>query len=102
MALRRACSYQANIKTPEAPDTYSAILVTFQQNQQNLINLDKSQLIIGEELVTVQLDQEQTRQFQAGVPAFLQIRAYKSQYEAPGSKVWTLDVYPALNDEVLS
>ncbi len=102
MALRRACSYQANIKTPEAPDTYSAILVTFQQNQQNLFNLDKSQLIIGEELVTVQLDQEQTRQFQAGVPAFLQIRAYKSQYEAPGSKVWTLDVYPALNDEVLS
>lgn len=102
MALRRACSYQANIKTPEAPDTYSAILVTFQQNQQNLINLDKSQLVIGEELVTVQLDQEQTRQFQAGVPAFLQIRAYKSQYEAPGSKVWTLDVYPALNDEVLS
>ena len=101
MALRRACSYQANIKTPEAPDTYSAILVTFQQNQQNLINLDKSQLVIGEELVTVQLDQEQTRQFQAGVPAFLQIRAYKSQYEAPGSKVWTLDVYPALNDEVL-
>lgn len=102
MALRRACSYQANIKTPEAPDTYSAILVTFQQHQQNLFNLDKSQLIIGEELVTVQLDQEQTRQFQAGVPAFLQIRAYKSQYEAPGSKVWTLDVYPALNDEVLS
>lgn len=102
MALRRACSYQANIKTPEAPDTYSAILVTFQQNQQNLFNLDKSQLIIGEELVTVQLDQEQTRQFQSGVPAFLQIRAYKSQYEAPGSKVWTLDVYPALNDEVLS
>lgn len=102
MALRRACSYQANIKTPEAPDTYSAILVTFQQNQQNLFNLDKSQLIIGEEMVTVQLDQEQTRQFQAGVPAFLQIRAYKSQYEAPGSKVWTLDVYPALNDEVLS
>ena len=102
MALRRACSYQANIKTPEAPDTYSAILVTFQQNQQNLFNLDKSQLIVGEELVTVQLDQEQTRQFQAGVPAFLQIRAFKSQYEAPGSKVWTLDVYPALNDEVLS
>ena len=102
MALRRACSYQANIKTPEAPDTYSAILVTFQQNQQNLFNLDKSQLIIGEEMVTVQLDQEQTRQFQAGVPAFLQIRAYKSQYDAPGSKVWTLDVYPALNDEVLS
>lgn len=101
MALRRACSYQANIKTPEAPDAYSAILVTFQQNQQNLFNLDKSQLVIGEEMVTVQLDQEQTRQFQAGVPAFLQIRAYKSQYEAPGSKVWTLDVYPALNDEVL-
>lgn len=101
MAIRRACSYQANIKTPEAPSVYSAILVTFQQNQTNLINLDETQLVIGDELITVQLDQEQTKRFQAGVPAFLQIRAYKSQYEAPGSKVWTLDVYPALNDEVL-
>lgn len=101
MAIRRACSYQANIKTPEAPSVYSAILVTFQQNQNNLINLDETQLVIGDELITVQLDQEQTKRFQAGVPAFLQIRAYKSQYEAPGSKVWTLEVYPALNDEVL-
>ena len=101
MAIRRACSYQADIKTPEAPSVYSAILVTFQQNQNNLINLDETQLVIGDELVTVQLDQEQTKMFQAGVPAFLQIRAYKSQYEAPGSKVWTLEVYPALNDEVL-
>lgn len=101
MAIRRACSYQADIKTPEAPSAYSALLVTFQQNQTNLINLDETQLVIGDELVTVQLDQEQTKMFQAGVPAFLQIRAYKSQYEAPGSKVWTLEVYPALNDEVL-
>lgn len=101
MAIRRACSYQANIKTPEAPSGYSAILVTFQQHQTNLINLDETQLVIGDELITVQLDQEQTKRFQAGVPAFLQIRAYKSQYEAPGSKVWTLEVYPALNDEVL-
>lgn len=101
MAIRRACSYQANIKTPEAPSVYSAILVTFQQDQTNLINLDETQLVIGDELITVQLDQEQTKRFQAGVPAFLQIRAYKSQYEAPGSKVWTLEVYPSLNDEVL-
>lgn len=102
MGIRRACSYQANIKTPEPPSTYSAILVTFQQLQLNLINLDETQVTIGDEMVTVQLNQEQTKLFQAGVPAFLQIRAYKSEFEAPGSKVWTLDVFPALNDEVLS
>ena len=101
MGIRRACSYQANIKTPEAPSTYSAILVTFQQLQLNLINLDETELTLGEEMVTVKLNQEQTKLFQAGVPAFLQIRAYKSEFEAPGSKVWTLDVFPALNDEVL-
>ena len=50
----------------------------------------------------VPMDQTQTNLFTAGVPAFLQIRGYKSQYDAPGSRVWPLDVYPALNDEVLS
>ena len=102
MAIRRACSYAANIKTPESPLVYSDILVTFQQNQANLFNLHAADLDIGDELVTVKLDQEDTKMFEAGVPAFLQIRAYKSQYEAPGSQVWTIDVYPALNDEVLS
>lgn len=101
MGIRRACSYQANIKTPEAPTAYSAILVTFQQKKENLINLGLDQLEMDEELVRVKLDQEQTAQFEAGVPAFLQIRCYKSQYEAPGSKIWTLDVYPALNDTIL-
>lgn len=102
MAIRRACSYQATIKTPEAPAGYSAILVTFQQNKRNLINLDETQVTLDGENIVVNLDQEQTKLFEAGTPAFLQVRAYKSQYEAPGSKVWTLDVFPALNDEVLS
>lgn len=101
MAIRRACSYQANIKTPEAPTEYSAILVTFQQRQNNLINLGLSDLVLDGELVTVRLDQDQTKLFEAGVPAFLQIRCYKSQYVAPGSQAWALDVYPALNDVTL-
>ena len=102
MGIRRACSYTATIHMPEAPGNYSAILVTFAQNRVNLINLTKDDLEVDGQNVIAKLDQTQTNLFTAGVPAFLQIRGYKSQYDAPGSRVWPLDVYPALNDEVLS
>lgn len=105
MGIRRVCSYQANIKTPEPPNTYEAILVTFQQQEQNIIVFsleDVENLVPGDEMVTVKLDQEQTARFEAGVPAFLQIRCFKSQFEAPGSHVWTLDVYPSLNETILT
>lgn len=103
MGIRRACSYKATIQMPEAVSNYSSILVTFQQNGVNLFNLGKTDVETdGEQSIIAKLDQTQTSQFVAGTPAFLQIRAYKSQYEVPGSKVWALDVYPALNDEVLT
>ena len=105
MGIRRACSYKTTIQMPETASNYSSILVTFQQNKQNLINLDQTLILTDEDddkAIIVQLDQTQTKLFAAGVPAFLQVRAYKSQYEAPGSKVYTLEVFPALNDEVLS
>lgn len=104
MALRRACSYKATIKLPKAASEYSKILVTFQQEKRNLINLDQTEITVDTEeprQIIVELDQTQTKMFSDAAPAFLQVRAYASQYEAPGSKVWTIPVYPALNDEVL-
>ena len=101
MGLRVACSYKATFQLPEDPSNYTAILVTFSQRRQNLINLDKTQLQIDGQSVIAQLNQEQTNLFEANVPAFVQVRAYKSQYEAPGSHVWTIDVWPSLNQEVL-
>jgi len=104
MAIRRACSYAATITTPEAPSEYSAILVSFAQNGRVLIDLDENSaaLIIDADSVTAQLSQSDTLLFEAGKPAFLQIRAYKSTYDAPGSKIWAIDVYDSLNTEVLS
>ena len=119
MAIIRACSYSATIKLPEDPANYSKILVTFQQNENNILEKDQSEVTIDSEnsAVIVKLTQEETKLFSAGeisVPlnqgevfwssgfTFLQIRCYKSAYEAPGSKIWKVQVYPALNDEVLS
>ena len=101
MAIRQACSYQATVKMPEAVANYSAILVTFAQEQQNLINLGKDALEIDGQNIIINLDQSQTALFTAGIPAFLQVRAYKSQYVAPGSPAWAIDVYPALNPSIL-
>lgn len=102
MAFRRACSYTATIQTPEAPSNYSAILVTFAQDGTNIIEKDETEITIGEANIVVQLDQTETKQFACGKKAFLQVRCYKSQYEAPGSAIWALDVCPVLDDEVLT
>ena len=52
--------------------------------------------------MSVTLTQAETAQFKAGVPALLQLRCYASANEAPGSRAWSIDVYPALNDQILS
>lgn len=104
MAIRRACSYSATIKTPEEPAEYSVIVATFSQDNNILINksLGDSGVTINEDCVVVQLSQEETLLFRPGKVALFQIRCYKSTYEAPGSKVWAIDVYDSLNMEVLS
>lgn len=101
MSLVRACSYQASIKTPAAPDTYSAILVTFQQDGDNLISKTLEDLECDETYVYVKLNQEETKLFTAGIQACMQIRCFASEYEAPGSKPWPIDVLPALDDRIL-
>lgn len=101
MGFRRACSYVAAIKTPKAPSTYSAILVTFQQEKVNLISKSLNDLSLLEDRVVVLLNQAETKQFVAGKLAYLQIRCYAAEYDAPGSAAWPLDVRPALDDTIL-
>ena len=103
MAIIRACSYTATIQTPDDANNYSAILVTFQQDGTNVVEKDETEITIDSDgKVIVKLDQTDTKLFGCGKKALMQIRCYKSQYEAPGSAVWAIDVWPALNDEVLS
>ena len=104
MAITRVCSYTATIQTPLPPEEYSAILVTFAQNQQNMIikQLGDPGITVESDSVIVQLTQEETMQLAAGVPALMQIRCFKAPYQAPGSMIWAIEVYDALNEEVLS
>ena len=104
MGMRRACSYQATIRTPQAPSNYSALLLTIQQGGQNLINKTKDDLTPSADgtSVIVNLTQEETAQFAAGKQALLQLRCFASANDAPGSHAWAIDVLPALNDEILS
>lgn len=101
MAIIRACSYTATIQTPEAPTEYSAILVTFAQDSTNIIQKTQDDVTIDNANIVVQLDQSETAQLECGKKCFLQVRCYKSQYEAPGSSIWAIDVRPALDDTIL-
>lgn len=100
MAILRACSYQATIELPEPPENYTAILVTLSQEGVT-IEKDQDDLVTEENSIIFQLDQNETKQLTACKHAYMQVRCYKSQYEAPGSKVWVLDVCASLNEDVL-
>ena len=56
---------------------------------------------IGEESVVMKLTQEETYNFEPGKMAFVQIRVYKSAYEAPGSKCLPVPVWPSLDTRIL-
>ena len=101
MAFRRACSYEATIKTPVDPSNYSAILVTFQQGGVNLVEKTENDVTLTSTSVIVKLTQAETAMFEAKKNMYMQIRCYAGTYDAPGSKVWTIPVEAALNDEVL-
>ena len=112
--MHRAGTYPATIKTPLPPAEYSAIRVSFAQDQQELVvkDLGDSGLSIDEETVTVILTQTETLLFRPsapspmgekqGAPAFMQIRCFKDQLDAPASACWRIDVFDAINREVLT
>ena len=102
MGIRRACTYKAVFTGPVNMSTYSKILVTIQQNGQNLINKTQANLTTSGKTATMTLTQAETAQFIAGEPAYIQFRAYASATDAPGSKCFPVEVWPALNDQILS
>lgn len=101
MPIVQNCSYVATIQPPLPPDSYSAILVTIAQDGRVLINKNLADLTLQDGLIYVELTQAETALFKSGIPALLQIRCYHSPFNAPGSQIWPVDVWPALNKEVL-
>lgn len=102
MSIRRACSYQAEFTLSENAASYAAIQVTISQRKKQIINKGKTELDLDGLRVILRLTQEETLLFSSDAPAQIQLRAYKSPYVAPGSKIWTIDVNPSLNEEVLT
>lgn len=100
--MRRATSHDFSFNLPRDADFYSEILVTLAQNGEEIINKRKAELQLNGPVVSLSLTQEETLRFEAGVPAYVQIRAYATPTEAPGSRVWKIPVYASLNEEVLS
>ena len=110
--MRRACAYNAAIITPVDPRTYTRVLVTIAQNQEILVQKTENELTITESGVLLQLTQNETLAFRPslksemgrriGSPAYLQIRAYTDEYDAPGSENFEIDVIDSLSEEVLS
>ena len=109
--IKRACSYTAVIRCAVDPIEYSKILVTFAQDQNIVIEKTEQDMTINDDSIIVELSQNETLQFRptgksvmgrrTGSPVYMQIRAYKSVYEAPGSKQFALEVVDCQSEEVL-
>lgn len=102
MSIRRACSYRATFTLKEPAGNFKALVVTISQNKQQIIKKAKENLELIDNVVTINLTQEETLLLRAGTLAQIQLRAYKNDYDAPGTKIFTIDVYPSLDEEVLS
>lgn len=102
MGIRRACTYKAVFTLPQNGSSYSKILVTVQQAKQNLISKAKTDLTVVGSTATMTLTQAETAQFTAGEQAWIQIRCFASASDAPGSTCWPVEVWPALDDQILS
>lgn len=111
MAMRRAASCSVTITPPKDPTTYSAMLVTFAQDQQIVLEKSLEDLTIDGADVVVELTQEETLQFapsvpspmgtKIGGPAYLQLRCYAGEYDAPASAAWAIEVYDVLDPTIL-
>lgn len=102
MSIRRACSYIASFTLPDNAANYSALQVTVSQQMSQVINKTKDELDLSGRVASLKLTQEETLMFEENIPAQIQIRAFKGVYDAPGSKIFTVEVLPSLNEEVLS
>ena len=112
--INRLGTYSCSFRSRRDPAEYSKILVTFSQGQQIIVEKTQGDtgLEINGNLIEITLTQEETSRFRpsAGSPmgrataptAFVQIRAYKGPLDAPAGKTWPLNVYDALDEEVLS
>ena len=111
--IQRAGTYACSIQTPEAPEAYSLIRVTFAQNQQIIVEKQTGDegFTVNADTVEVELTQQETLAFMPSTPspmgaqkggmAFLQCRCYKDALSAPASRVWPLTIFDSLNREVL-
>ena len=109
--IKRACTYRALIKSAINPTEFTKILVTFSQDQEILVQKTLNDMSVTSDGILVTLTQEETLRFRPtgksimgrriGSPAYMQIRAYRSASEVPGSKQFELNVIDTQSEEVL-
>lgn len=111
--IRRAGSFACTIEPPLAPSEYSAIQLTFSQDQQIIItkNLGDTGLAVSGTKLTITLTPAETLQFRptggspmgrkTGGPAVMQLRCWKSASDAPASPCWGLPVFDCNSEEAI-
>lgn len=100
--MRRGTTPTHTFEIPISPDDIKEIEITYQQNRKNILQKYKSDCVLGENLVSVTLTQEETFLFSENEIVKIQIRfldKYGNIYPTP---VFRVSCEECLSEEVLS
>lgn len=112
--IYRAGSFGVTVETPRPPSEYTAIQVTFSQDEQILVTKDANSpgITIRSTDILIELTPEETLLFQpsvpspmgrpSGGPAVMQLRAWASSTDAPASPCWGIPVFDCNSEEALN
>ncbi len=83
------------------PSTCPRILITYKQNGRIVLELEKENLTIADQTISVSLTQEQTRRFSPHHKTEVQVRVLTPERGALASQIEEIEIRNVLNDEVL-
>lgn len=94
--ISKGCTAVNTFKFPFAPESVSALYITYQQFNVTVLEYDLSQITFGEDSIIVYLSQEDTLRLDEKTPIHIQIRV--KFYDGTANKSNTV---VATTDEVL-
>lgn len=112
--IYRAGSFGVTVEPPRPPADYSAIQITFSQDEQILITKGANSpgITVRDTDVLIELTPAETLLFRpsapspmgrpGGGPAILQFRAWASSTDAPASPCWGIPVFDCNSEEALT
>lgn len=100
--MRRASTPKHTFTLPFETDQIKSLLLSYAQNDKELLSKRKEDCSLNGKEVVVRLTQEETKLFYEDLPVEIQMRVLTVAGDSIPSKVYEIPCEKVLNDEVLT